>query len=100
MESLRCKTRRPTHPGTLLREDVLPELKVTQAELAGHLGISRRTVSEIVHERRPITPDMAIRLGKFCGNGPRLWLNMQQAVDLWELENTKANEYNKISKCA
>lgn len=99
MESLRCKTRRPTHPGVVLREDVLPELRVTQAELAEQLGVSRRTVSEIVHERRPITPDMAIRLGKFCGNGPRLWLNMQQAVDLWELENSKGNEYNKISTC-
>jgi len=86
MNSLRSKTRRPTHPGAILREDVLPELKLTQAEFAERLGVSRRTVSEILHERRPVTPDMALRLGKFLRNGPDLWLRMQQAVDLWELE--------------
>ena len=79
---------------------VIPELKLTQAELAKALGVSRRTISEIIHEHRPVTPDMAMRLGRFCGNGPRLWLNMQQALDLWELENTKRSEYNKIRKCA
>ncbi|MDO9372485.1 MAG: HigA family addiction module antitoxin [Gammaproteobacteria bacterium] len=100
METLAFKGRRPTHPGALIREDVLPELGLTQAELAEQLGVSRRTISEIIHERRPVTPDMALRLGKFCGNGPRLWLNMQQALDLWELEHLKAKEYGKIRKCA
>lgn len=100
METLAFKGRRPTHPGAVLREMVLPELKLSQAELAGRLGVSRRTISEIIHERRPVTPDMAMRLGKFCGNGPRLWLNMQQALDLWELEQRKAKEYGKIRKCA
>ena len=70
MDSLRSKTRRPTHPGAILRDDVLPELKLTQAEFADRLGVSRRTVSEILHERRPVTPDMAMRLGKLLGNGP------------------------------
>lgn len=100
METLAFKGKRPTHPGAVLREMVLPELKFTQAELAAHLGVSRRTISEIIRERRPVTPDMAMRLGKFCGNGPRLWLNMQQALDLWELERLKAKEYSKIKKCA
>ena len=90
MDSLRSKTRRPTHPGTILRDDVLPELKLTQAEFADRLGVSRRTVSEILHERRPITPDMAVRLGKLLGNGPGLWLRMQQALDLWDLEQIPA----------
>ena len=86
MKTLRDKKRAPTHPGTLLREVVLPELGITQSEFADKLGVSRRTVSEIVHERRPITPDMAIRLGKLLGNGAGLWLRMQQAVDVWTLE--------------
>ncbi len=100
METLAYKGRRPTHPGAVLREMVLPELELTQAELADELSVSRRTISEIIHERRPVTPDMAMRLGRFCGNGPRLWLNMQQALDLWELERFKAKEYGKIKKCA
>ena len=86
MESLRNKNRAPTHPGALLRVVVLPELEITQAEFADRLEVSRRTVSEILHERRSITPDMAIRLGKLLGNGAGLWLRMQQAVDVWTLE--------------
>jgi addiction module HigA family antidote len=86
MKSLRSNARKPTHPGAILREDVLPELGITQGEFADRLGVSRRTVSEILHERRPVTPDMAIRLGKLLGNGAGLWLRMQQAADVWALE--------------
>jgi addiction module HigA family antidote len=87
MDTLRNKRRAPSHPGALLREVVLPELGITQGEFADRLGVSRRTVSEILHERRPITPDMAIRLGKLLGNGAGLWLRMQQALDVWALEH-------------
>ena len=86
MKTLRSKARKPTHPGAILREDVLPELGITQGEFADRLGVSRRTVPEILHERRPVTPDMAIRLGKLLGNGAGLWLRMQQALDVWTLE--------------
>jgi antitoxin HigA-1 len=86
MDTLRYKHRAPSHPGALLRDVVLPELGITQGEFADRLGVSRRTVSEILHERRPVTPDMAIRLGKLLGNGAGLWLRMQQAVDVWTLE--------------
>lgn len=80
MDTMRAKKRRPTHPGEVLREDVLPALGLTQLEFANRLGVSRRTVSELLHERRPVTPDMAIRLGKLLGNGPEIWLRMQQAL--------------------
>ncbi len=93
METLRSKARRPTHPGAILREDVLPELNITQQELADRLGVSRRTVSEILNEHRPLTPDMAIRLGKLLGNGPGVWLRMQQTLDLWELEQRGGYEH-------
>jgi addiction module HigA family antidote len=86
MDTLRYKHRAPSHPGALLRDVVLPELGITQGEFADRLGVSRRTISEILHERRPVTPDMAIRLGKLLGNGAGLWLRMQQAVDVWTLE--------------
>ena len=64
MESIRSKARKPTHPGEILRDDVLPALEITQGDLAEKLGVSRRTVSEILHGRRPITADMAIRIGR------------------------------------
>lgn len=92
MDTMRAKKRRPTHPGEILREDVLPALGLTQLEFANRLGVSRRTVSELLHERRPVTPDMAIRLGKVLGNGPEIWLRMQQTLDLWELE--RGQRYN------
>jgi addiction module HigA family antidote len=100
METQRTQTKAPTHPGALLREIVLPELEITQTELAKCLGISRYAISEIIHERKPINPDMALRLGQFLGNGARLWLNMQQTYDLWQLEKSKRSEYQKIQQCA
>ena len=100
MKTLRCQTRSPTHPGALLREIILPELSITQTELAKCLGVSRYVISEILHERKAITPDIALRLGRFCGNGARLWLNMQQTYDLWKLENSNPIEYDNIHQCA
>jgi addiction module HigA family antidote len=85
-KSLRNPNRRPTHPGAILREDVLPALGLTQREFAERLGVSRLTVSEVLLEKRSVTPDMAIRLGKLLGNGAEIWLRMQQAVDVWTLE--------------
>ena len=85
-KSLRSRNRRPTHPGEILREDVLPTLGLTQREFAERLGVSRLTVSEILHEKRSVTADMAIRLGRLMGNGPEIWLRMQQGVDIWTLE--------------
>lgn len=84
-KSMRDPARRPTHPGAILREDVLPPLRITQKDFAGLLGVSRLTVSELLHEKRALTPDMAMRLGKLLGNGPEIWLRMQQTLDLWEL---------------
>jgi len=96
MKILRCQTRPPTHPGALLREILLPELGMTQTQLAKHLGVSRYQISKFIHERKAITPDLALRLGKFFGNGAKLWLNLQQTFDLWELEQEKRREYQNI----
>ena len=100
MNTLRAKDRRPTHPGAILREDVLPSLDMTQTELAERLGVSRRTVSQIIHEHRPITPDIAIRLAHLLGGTPEGWLNMQLALDVWELERKNARSYDQIKKVA
>jgi len=100
MRTLRSKNRKPTHPGAILREDVLPSLNITQTELADRLGVSRRSVSQILHEHRPLTPDMAIRLAHFLGTTPESWLNMQQILDVWELERKNARIYQQIEKVA
>ncbi len=84
--SLRNPNRRPTHPGAILREDVFPELGITQADLANYLGVSRLTVSEILHEKRRVSAEMAFRISKVVGGTPESWLHMQEAVDLWEVE--------------
>ena len=88
--------REPTHPGELLREDVLPALKISVSEAARKLRVSRQTLHRILAGDAGVTPDMAVRLGKFCGNGPGLWLRMQQAYDLWHAEQRLANELTKI----
>jgi antitoxin HigA-1 len=80
----------PTHPGELLKEDVLPALRLPVAEAARQLGVSRQTLYKIVGGTAPVTPEMALRLGKWCGNGPGLWLRMQQAFDLWHAERALA----------
>ena len=87
---------RPTHPGELLREEVMPAAGLNQVQLAKALGVSRKTISEVVLEQRPITVDMAIRLGRYFGNGPNLWLNMQQAVDLWDAIHSHGRTYDRI----
>ena len=85
MNPLRNPNRRPTHSGALLREDVLPALGMTQTEFAKRLDVSRLTVSELLHEKRGLTPEMAMRVGKLLNTSPESWLRMQEAVDLWEI---------------
>lgn len=89
-------TRRPTHPGTVLKEDVLPALGLPVSAAAGQLGVSRQYLHRILAGQAPITAAMALRIGKFCGNGPELWLNMQQAYDLWEARQELGDEIDRI----
>ena len=77
------RQRRPTHPGELLRQEILPGAKITQGELAKRMGVSRRTVNEICLERRGVTSDMANRLARVLNTTPDVWMNMQAVVDVW-----------------
>ncbi len=81
----------PAHPGELLREDVLPALNLSVTKAAGLLRVSRQALHAVLSERAAVTPEMAVRLGKLCGNGPGLWLRMQQARDLWQAERNMAD---------
>ncbi|OYX80164.1 MAG: addiction module antidote protein, HigA family [Bradyrhizobium sp. 35-63-5] len=86
----------PTHPGEILREDVLPAIGEPVMTVAKKLGVTRQHLHKILAETAPVTPEMAVRLGKFCGNGPDLWLRLQQAFDLWHAERALREEIAKI----
>ena len=85
MNTLHDPNRRPTHPGAVLREDVLPDLGWTQGELAECLLVSIVTVSDILHEKKSITAEMAFRISRAVGGSPESWLRMQEALDIWEV---------------
>ena len=86
MKSMRDPKRKPTHPGEILRLDVLPALKRTQTELAQRLGVSRLSVSELLHGKRAMSADLAMRIARLTATSPESWLRMQEALDLWALE--------------
>ncbi|MGH8468263.1 MAG: HigA family addiction module antitoxin [Gammaproteobacteria bacterium] len=78
MRSLRDPKRKPTHPGAVLREDMLPALGMTRTELARRLGVSRLTVSELLLEKRGLSPEIAVRIGRLINTSPESWLRMQE----------------------
>jgi addiction module HigA family antidote len=84
------------HPGELLREEILPALGRPRAEIAHLLGVSRQALHAVLSERASVSPEMALRLGKLCGNGPELWLALQTRYDLERLHREKAAEIAAI----
>jgi addiction module HigA family antidote len=72
----------PVHPGEILTEDFLKPLTLTEYRLAKGLGVPARRINEIVHGKRAITADTALRLARFFRNSPRFWLNLQSSYDL------------------
>jgi addiction module HigA family antidote len=98
MESLPHRPRTPIHPEELLREDILPTLGLTRAEFSKRLGVLGWTGSKLLQERRPLSPDRAIRLSRLLGRSPGSWLRMQQAVDLWVVEHAKVAKYARIKR--
>ncbi len=86
----------PMHPGEPLREEVLPAVDRAKTEVAKLLGVSRQTLYGILDEKQPVTPIMALRMGKLCGNGPDLWLNLQKRYDLQRAEQELGEKINAI----
>ncbi len=76
------RERRPIHPGEILAEDVLAELGMSRRQLAEALGVAPNRISEILRGRRAISADTALRLARWLGTSPTVWLNLQQAYDL------------------
>ena len=84
----RNPARCPSHPGALLREVVIPATGRTKVEIAALLGISRQHLYDVLREAKPISPSVAVRLGKLLGDGAAPWLRMQAAHDTWHAEKT------------
>jgi len=89
--------RQPTHPGVLFAEDILPALgRRTISEISALLGVSRQTLHRMMAGAASVSPEMALRLGKLCGNGPELWLSMQARYDAWEARRRLGRKLDKI----
>jgi len=89
----------PTHPGEMLLEEFLKPLKITQTELAEKLGVSYPRVNELIHGKRGVTPDTALRLEKLFGIEAQFWLNLQLGWDLYHvIHSSAAKEINKIRR--
>ena len=83
--------RKPTHPGNVFLEDVLKPLNLSITEAARMLGISRKALSEFVHEKVSLSPEMAVRISRATGTSVESWMNMQQKLTIWEAEQNIVN---------
>ncbi|MFH1434270.1 MAG: HigA family addiction module antitoxin [Pseudomonadota bacterium] len=82
--------RKPTHPGEVLREDVINPLGLTVTEAAKRLGVTRKTLSELLNCKSALSPEMAVRVGKATKTTPESWLYMQAKLDLWNAEQKQS----------
>jgi addiction module HigA family antidote len=90
-------TRPPTHPGVLFARDILPALgRRTIGEIAILLGVSRQTLHRVMAGEVSVSPEMAVRLGKLCGNGPDLWMTLQARYDVWHANRRLKKELASI----
>ncbi len=90
--------RQPTHAGEILRKEFLEPLGITQSQLAKSLHTSFRAINELVNEKRGITTEMALRLSKYFGTTPQLWLNIQNEFDLYKVSIKKKETLEEIEK--
>lgn len=88
--------RTPTHPGEILREEFMPDYGLSVSTLARRLGVSRQSANEVVRERRAVSTEMAMRLGRLFGTSAEYWLNLQRNVDLWESLDLHREELDAI----
>lgn len=85
-DTLRHASVEPAHPGEMLAEITIPATGLAKAEIARRLGISRQMLYDILNKKKPVTPAVAVRLGKLFGDGSGIWIRMQAAYDTWHAE--------------
>jgi len=90
--------RKPSHPGALIRNVILPETGLSISSLAERCGVARNTMSKIVNERGDVTEDLAIRLSRVLGSSPRFWMAMQTKLNLWKLEQKNNRIYSRMER--
>ena len=90
----------PPHPGEVLRDGVFDGTQITVTEAAEQLGITRAALSRILNGRAGISPDMAVRLGKWLGHSPESWLRMQMDYDLWQAERRPHPNVRRLKQAA
>jgi addiction module HigA family antidote len=79
---------KPVHPGAILREDILREMKVSITKAAEALDVSRKQLSEVINENASISPEMAVRLEQGFGVSAEFWLDLQKKYDIWKVESS------------
>jgi len=87
----------PVHPGEVLREEYLKQLRLTPYAVAAAIGVPRTRIERLAREETPVTANTAVRLGKFLKTTPAFWMNMQAQYDLEIAEDKLAPELRKIS---
>ena len=90
--------RAPTHPGEMLLEEFLTPMGLSQRNLADGIRVSYQRVNELVNGRRGITPATALRLARYFGTTPDLWMNLQLRWDLYHAQETEASELERIKR--
>lgn len=93
-------SRRPIHPGELIRDDYMEEFHLSASRLAQRLGVSRQTVYEIVRENRSLSPSMCLRLARLFNTTPQFWINLQAKYDLWNAMEDQGDEIRSIKSIA
>jgi addiction module HigA family antidote len=95
---LEVETRKPTHPGEVLLEDVIKPLGLTITDAAKQLGVTRKTLSELVNQKTSLSPEMAVRVAEATGTSPESWMNMQVKLDLWQALKKQPKNVVRFSK--
>jgi addiction module HigA family antidote len=90
--------RPPIHPGEILLEEFLHPLELTQRELANGIGVPYQRVNELINGKRGVTPSTALRLSKFFGTTPDVWLNLQLRWDLYFAQQAEASALKEIKR--
>ena len=92
--------RKPTHPGEILREDVIKPLGLTVTEAAKRLGVTRKTLSALLNCRASMSPEMAVRVSRATRTSPESWLYMQAKLDQWIAEQRppRIEEFGKVAR--
>ena len=91
-------SRKPSRPGALIRNIILPETGLSVSALAERCGVARNTMSKVVNERGDVTEDLAIRLSYVLGSTPEFWLAMQATLNIWKLEQQNNQIYSRMER--